>query len=76
MKKHVLFLACCIGLMLFASCKKDIQPTISVATEPEYVHQDSEVYSGDEIAVGFNVTGEKLTTEKAPYLRAFLALDR
>lgn len=61
MKKHILFLACCIGLMLFASCKKDIQPTISVATEPEYVHQDSEVYSGDEIAVGFNVTGEKLT---------------
>lgn len=61
MKKHVLFLACCIGLMLFASCKKDIQPTITVATEPEYVHQNSEVYSGDEIAVGFNLTGEKLT---------------
>ena len=54
-------MACLVGLALMASCKKDIQPAISVATEPEYVHQNSEVYSGDEIAVGFNVTGEKLT---------------
>ena len=61
MKKSTLFLTCCIGLMFFASCKKDIQPTITIISSPGYVSQDSEVYSGEEITVGFNVTGEKLT---------------
>ena len=61
MKKSTLFLACCIGLMFFASCKKDVQPTITTISDPGFVTQNSEVYSGDEITVGFNVTGEKLT---------------
>lgn len=60
MKKVTLALACLVGLALMASCKKDVQPTITASTNPEYVNQNSEVYSGDEIAVGFNVTGENL----------------
>lgn len=61
MRKSILAMVCFAGLALLASCKKDIQPTISIATEPGYVHQNSEVYSGDEISVGFNLTGENLT---------------
>lgn len=60
MKKSSLFLACCIGLMLFASCKKDVQPTISVVTGPEYVSPNATVYSGNPLLVGFDVTGENL----------------
>lgn len=55
-------MACCIGLMFFASCKKkDVQPTINIVTSGNYVGQNAEVYSGDEIAVGFSLTGENLT---------------
>ena len=37
MKKSTLFLACCVGLMLFASCKKDpVAPTISAITDAGY----------------------------------------
>ena len=62
MKKSTLFLACCIGLMLFASCKKDpIAPTISVITDTGYVTENAQIFSGDIIKVGFNATGEKLT---------------
>ena len=61
MKKTTLFLACCIGLMLFASCKKDVQPTISIATGTNYVNQNSQVFSGDLITVGFSLAGENLT---------------
>ena len=61
MKKSTLFMACCIGLMLFASCKKDVQPSISVATGSNYVSQNTQVFSGDQITVGFSVTGENLT---------------
>lgn len=60
MKKSILFLACCIGLMFFASCKKDVQPTINVVTDPGYVCQGSQVFSGDPILIGFTVTGESL----------------
>lgn len=60
MKKTKLFMACCIGLMFFASCKKDVQPTISVITDPGYASQSAEVFSNDPILVGFNVTGESL----------------
>lgn len=60
MKKTALFMACCIGLMFFASCKKDIQPTLTVVTDPGYVSQNSEVFSGDQLLVGFNATGESL----------------
>lgn len=61
MRKSILAMVCLAGLALLASCKKDIQPTITLVSSPGYVSQNSEVYSGDEIAVGFNVTGEKLT---------------
>lgn len=60
MKKTALFLACCIGLMFFASCKKG-DPTISIATGTQYVNQSTQVFSGDQITVGFSVTGENLT---------------
>ena len=60
MKKTALFLACCIGLMFFASCKKG-NPTISIATGTQYVNQDTQVFSGDQITVGFSATGENLT---------------
>ena len=60
MKKSILFLACCIGLMFFASCKKDVQPTINVVADPGYVNQGSQVFSGDPILVGFTVAGENL----------------
>ena len=60
MKKSTLFMACCIGLMLFASCKKDIQPTLTVISDPGYISQGSEVFTGDQLLVGFNMTGESL----------------
>ena len=60
MKKATLFMACCIGLMLFASCKKDVRPTITIVENAGYVSPNSEVYSGDPITVGFDVTGENL----------------
>ena len=62
MKKSTFFLACCIGLMLFASCKKDpIAPTINIFAGEGCVTENAQLYSGDEIMVGFQVTGEKLT---------------
>ena len=62
MKKSSLFMACCIGLMLFASCKKDpVAPTISVYVGEECVTENAQVYSGDEVFVGFTCTGENLT---------------
>ena len=62
MKKSTLFLACCIGLMLFASCKKDpVAPTINAITDAGYVTENAQIFSGDNIKVGFNATGEKLT---------------
>ena len=62
MKKSTLFLACCIGLMLFASCKKDpIAPTINLLDDVGCVTENAQVYSGNEIVVGFTLTGQKLT---------------
>lgn len=61
MKKTTLFMACCIGLMFFASCKKEIQPTISIATGSNYAGPNTELFAGDPVTVGFSVTGEKLT---------------
>ena len=62
MKKSTFFMACCIGLMLFASCKKDpIPPTINIFNGEGCVTENAQLYSGDEIMVGFQVTGEKLT---------------
>ena len=61
MKKTTLFLTCCIGMMLLASCSKDVKPSISVATGSNYAGQNTELFSGDQITVGFSVTGENLT---------------
>ena len=62
MKKTTLFLACCIGLMFFASCKKDpVAPTINLLAEVGCVTEDAQVYSGDEFLIGFTGTGENLT---------------
>lgn len=59
MKKTTLFLACCIGLMLFASCKKDpVAPTIDILDDVGIVTENALVYSGDEMVVGFTGTGE------------------
>ena len=54
-------MACCIGLMLLASCKKDVQPTITFLQGEEYLTDNAEIYSGTEHMIGFAVTGEKLT---------------
>ena len=59
MKKSILFMACCIGLMFFASCKKG-GPTITIATDPQFVSPNAEVYSNSPFVVGFNVSGENL----------------
>lgn len=62
MKKNTLFLACCIGLMLFVSCKKDpVAPTINLLAEVGCVTEDAQVYSGNEFLIGFSCTGENLT---------------
>lgn len=62
MKKSTLFMACCIGLMLLASCKKDpVAPTISVFNGSGYATENTQVYSGEEITIGFVAAGENLT---------------
>lgn len=62
MKKSSLFMACCIGLMLFSSCKKDpVAPTIDIYAGEGCVTENAQVYSGDEVYVGFTCTGENLT---------------
>ena len=62
MKKSTLFIACCIGLMFFASCKKDpVAPTIDLLAEAGCVTENAQVYSGNEILVGFTGTGENPT---------------
>ena len=61
MKKSTLFLACCIGLLFFASCKKDpVAPTIDMTNGSEYVTENAQLYYGDEVTVGFDATGEDL----------------
>jgi len=55
-------MACCIGLMLFASCKKDpVAPTIDIYAGEGCVTENAQLYSGDEVFVGFTCTGENLT---------------
>ena len=62
MKKSTLFLACCIGLMLFASCKKEpVAPTIDIFAGEDCVTENAQVYSGEEFVVGFTASGESLT---------------
>ena len=55
-------MACCIGLMLLASCKKDpIAPTISVFNGAGYAAENTQIFSGDQVSVGFVATGKDLT---------------
>ena len=62
MKRTSLFLACCIGLLFFASCKKGpVLPSISILQKQGCVIENSQVYYGGEITVGFHCTGENLT---------------
>ena len=62
MRKSILFFTCCIGLMLLASCKKDpIAPTISVFNGAGYATENTQIFSGDQVTVGFVATGENLT---------------
>lgn len=60
MKKTTLFMACCIGLMLLVSCKKEVKPTLNVFAGPGYASQGTEMYSGDDITLGFTATGKDL----------------
>jgi hypothetical protein len=61
MKKTSLFLACCIGLLLFASCKKDpIAPTITLIQGEGYLTENAHVYAEEEVLIGYVATGEKL----------------
>ena len=55
-------MACCIGLMLLASCKKDpVAPTIKVFDGAGYAVENTQVFSGDQVTVGFVAMGENLT---------------
>ena len=62
MKRAILFLSCSIVLLLFACCKKGpVLPSISVLHNQGCVIENSQVYYGREITVGFHCTGENLT---------------
>lgn len=62
MRRTSLFLACCIGLLFFASCKKGpVLPSISILHKQGCVIENSQVYFGGEITVGFRCSGENLT---------------
>lgn len=66
MKRNSLFLACCIGLMVFASCKKDpVKPTITLLQGGDYLTENAQVYLNESYTIGFTATGEKLTSVEA-----------
>ncbi len=56
MKKSTLVMACLVGLALMASCKKDIQPTITATAG-----SGTTLYAGDSVTVGFTANGQALT---------------
>jgi hypothetical protein len=61
MKKTILFLSCSLVLMVMAGCKKGpVLPSISVLHNQGCVIENSQVYYGGEITVGFSCTGENL----------------
>ena len=61
MKRTLLFLAFC-SLMVLVSCKKGpVLPTIAVLERQGCVYDNAQVYSGIEINVGFQCTGECLS---------------
>ena len=61
MKKSTLAIACCIGMMLFASCKKDVVPTITLFQGEGYITENAEIYTSTDVMLGFVATGENLT---------------
>lgn len=60
MKKLSFALACIIGLMFFASCKKDSKLTITPIKTQGYVTDGAEVNIGETIKFGFDATGTDL----------------
>ena len=77
MKKFTLFLACCIGLMLFASCKKDpIAPTITLMQGEGYLTENAHVFANEDLIVGFVATGEKLVEIETKITKDGLLLSR
>ena len=77
MKKSSLFLACCIGLMLFASCKKDpIAPTITLMQGEGYLTENAQVYANEDLMVGFVATGEKLVEIETKVTKNGVLLSR
>ena len=60
MKKSTLFMACCIGLLLLAGCKKKVAPTITVFQGEGYLTENAQVYANENVKLGFVATGEKL----------------
>ena len=77
MKKTTLFLACCIGLMLFASCKKDpIAPTITLMQGEGYLTENAQVYANEDLMVGFVATGEKLVEIETKVTKNGVLLSR
>lgn len=61
MKKSKLFIACFIGIVLMASCKKTpVAPTISVVNGEGYLTENAQIYANEETQLGFTVAGEKL----------------
>jgi hypothetical protein len=62
MKKSFLFLSCSLVLMFMVGCKKGpVLPSISILRNQGCVLENSQVYYGGEITVGFHCTGENLT---------------
>ena len=53
-------MACCIGLMLLAGCKKKVAPTITVFQGEGYLTENTQIYANEMTKIGFVVTGEKL----------------
>ena len=60
MKKSTLLMACCIGLLLLAGCKKKVAPTITVFQGEGYLTENAQVYANENVKLGFVATGEKL----------------
>lgn len=60
MKKLSFALACIIGLMFFASCKKDTQLTITPIKTQGYVTDGAQVNIGETIQFGFDAEGTDL----------------
>lgn len=53
-------MACCIGLLLLAGCKKKVAPTITVFQGEGYLTENAQVYANENVKLGFVATGEKL----------------